>query len=614
MKISKITNILASAKKVVENKRQTNNSKIELVPDFEVLEKKSIQNLKKHRLPTWSQLKHLTHFLSATEKKIIKITGYVLIVCIILLGVSFYWSHSVLIATEGGEYTEGLVGSPNYINPLLAQYNDVDRDLSKLLFNGLLRYDQQGSLVLDLAEELHISADQKEYTFTIKTGVTWHDGEPLTVDDIIFTIASIQDPNWQSPNRLAFANVNIEKIDDNRLKIILTEPLANFLHSLTVGIIPEHLWISVPTSNVTLAELNKKPIGTGPFKFASLTKDKNGNIRTIALNRNENYFEKTPYLETISFKFYGDYETGVQALRSNNIEGLNLLPKEYSDQLTKNKDLVFHRLSLPQYTAIFFNTQKNDLLKDKALRQGLTYAIDRQLIIDESLNRDGEIIDSPILPGYFGYTDDVTKYEQNIQLANELLDKTGWVKTEDSSYRRKNGDDLVFTLTTVENPEYEKALEIIKSSWEAVGVKTNLAIIPRDKIKSDIIEPRNYEALLFGQIIKSDPYPFWHSSQIASPGVNLSVWAHQGIDDLLEQSRTQTNIEERASKLVDFQKILTEHVPAIFLYNPIHLYPITSDLQGVDTQNIISPADRFNNITNWYIKTKRHFSWREASQ
>jgi len=614
VKRNNVINILASAKKIIEKKTDPADSDTEAAPNFEVLEKRSIQSLKSSRLPSWSQLKHLSHFLSNTEKKVLRIAGYLLAICFILLGVSFYWSHSILIASEGGTYTEGLVGSPNYINPLLAQYNDVDRDLSILLFNGLLRYDQQGSLVLDLADELHISADQKEYTFTIKSGVTWHDGEPLTVDDIIFTITSIQDPNWQSPYRLAFANVIVEKIDDHQLKIILSEPLANFLHSLTVGIIPEHLWISIPSSNVTLAELNKKPVGTGPFQFSSLTKDKNGSIRTIALTRNESYFEKTAYLETISFKFYGDYETGVQALRSNNIEGLNLLPKEYGDQLTKNKNLVFHHLSLPQYTAVFFNTQKNDLLKDKALRQGLTYAIDRQKIIDQSLNREGKIIDSPILPGYFGYTDETTKYEYNITLANELLDKTGWLKTDESNYRRKNGNDLTFTLTTVANPEYEKAIKIIKANWEAVGVKTNLAIIPKDKIKTDVIEPRNYEALLFGQIIKSDPYPFWHSSQIASPGVNLSVWAHQGIDDLLEQSRTQTNIEERAAKLVEFQKILTDNVPAIFLYNPVHLYPVTNKMQGINTQNIISPADRFNNITNWYIKTKRQFSWHKDSE
>lgn len=586
---------------------------VEPIPDadFEQLDKQTIQEFNTSRLPTWQQLKHISRYLGPREKKVIKISGLIIGICVVALIISFYFNHSVLIPTDGGQYTEGLVGSPNYINPLLAQYNDVDRDLSKLLFNGLLKYDEQSTLVLDLAEQVEIAPNQKEYLFTLKNNIFWHDGEPLTTDDVAFTIISIQDPNWQSPYRLAFANIKVEKIDDYKIKFTLTEPLANFLNSMTVGIIPEHLWLSIPSTNVTLVELNKKPIGTGPLKFTSLTKDKNGNIRTMVLERYENYHDKVLYLDTVTFKFYGDYETGVQALKNDNVQGLNLLPKEYRDQLTKNKNLIFHQLSLPQYIAVFFNTKKNDLLKDKALRQGLAYAIDRQKILDQALHQEGQIIDGPILPGYLGYTDELTSYDYNVDEANKLLDKTGWLVKEGSEYRTKNESELSFTLTTVSNPEYQTVLEIIKAGWEAVGVKTNLEIIPKERIKPNVIEPRNYEALLFGQIIKSDPYPFWHSSQTASPGVNLSIWGHKGIDDLLEKARVTTDTNTRADQYKEFQKILTDYLPAIFLYNPIHLYPVTDKIQGINTKHIVSPADRFNNITNWYSKTKREFSWRQ---
>ena len=605
--LKKKSDFLARAKKLIKPKL-SNDSNNES-DDFEQLDKQAVQEFKKDRLPTWQQLRHINRYLSKTEKKIVKIGSFVIGLSIVLLLISFYWSHTILIPTNGGDYTEGLVGSPSYINPLLSQYNDVDRDLTKLVFNGLLKYDDHGVLELDLASALTISSDQKEYTFTLKENVFWHDGEPMTADDIIFTIISIQDPNWQSPHRLAFANVKVEKLDDYIIKFTISEPLANFLNSLTIGIIPEHLWLAVPSNNATLVELNKKPIGTGPLKFASLTKDKNGNIRTMEFVRYDDYHSKPPYLDTVSFKFYGDYETGVQALKNDNIEGLNLLPKENREELAKNKNLIFHNLSLPQYTAIFFNTQKNDLLKDKALRQGLTYAIDKQRILDDSLHQEGKLIDGPILPGYLGYTEELTTYSFDKKKANELLDKTGWIINGDAQYRSKNESELTIALATVANPEYEKVVEIIKENWEAVGVKTTLEIIPKDRIKSGVIETRNYEALLFGQIIRSDPFPFWHSSQITSPGVNLSVWGHRGIDDLLEQARTITDANQRATKYVEFQKILTENAPAIFLYNPIHIYPVTNKVKDINTEHITTPADRFNNITNWYIKTQRKFSW-----
>lgn len=601
---------LARAKKK-NNANTVSVSSDEESPDFEQLDKQTLQKLNKNQFPTWQQLSHVKKYLSESEKKIVKISSLVIGFAIILLLIVFYWTHTILIPTNGGDYTEGLIGSPNYINPLLSQYNDVDRDLTKLVFNGLLKYDDLGNLELDLASALTISPNQTEYTFTLKDNIYWHDGEPMTADDIVFTIISIQDPNWQSPHRLAFTNVKVEKLDEYIIKFTISEPLANFLSSLTIGIIPEHLWLAVPSNNVTLVELNKKPIGTGPFKFTSLTKDKNGNIRTMEFSRYKDYHDKPSYLDAVSFKFYGDYETGIQALKNDNIEGLNLLPKENRDELVKNKNIIFNNLSLPQYTAIFFNTQKNDLLKDKALRQGLAYAIDRQRILDESLHQEGKLIDGPILPGYLGYTEDLTIYAYNQTKANELLDKTGWLIPENGRYRTKNGIELTIALSTVANPEYEGVVEIIKQNWESVGIKTSLEIIPKDRIKSSVIDTRNYETLLFGQIIKSDPFPFWHSSQITSPGVNLSVWGHKGIDDLLEQARTITDEVERANKYVEFQQILTDHVPAIFLYNPIHIYPVTKKIKDINTEHITTPADRFNNITNWYIKTHREFSWQK---
>ena len=439
--------------------------------------------------------------------------------------------------------------------------------------------------------------------------------QPLTIDDIIFTVTNIQDPEWQSQLKSALGNVQMEKLDETTVRFILKEPLANFLNSLTFGILPKHKWLTVPAANATLAELNKKPVGTGPFMFASLTKDKNGNIRTYTLKRNDDYYGQKPYLKEISFKFYGDFESATDALANKNIQGLNLLPQEFQAKVEKNKSLRYYSLSLPQYTAIFFNTKRNDVLQAVQVRQALAYAINRQLILQESLDQKGAIINGPILPGFIGYHPDIKKYTYDPETAKKLLDEAGWKLVQDEGtsamVRKKNDQILQLTLTTVEKIEYTNALNIIKKNWGDIGVSTNIEIIGKDRIKNDIIEPRSYDALLFGEIIKSDPYPFWHSSQMASPGANLAVWANRDVDQVLEEARTMENLEEINKKYIHFQNIISQYVPAIFLYNPIHTYPVDEMIKGITTTRITTPADRFNKITDWYIKTERQFSWKK---
>jgi peptide/nickel transport system substrate-binding protein len=560
-------------------------------------------------LPSLNQLKTLPNFLSLKEKNYLKFFSSVITLCLILLIGNFYFSHSSLMPKEGGSYTEGLVGTPQYINPILSSYNDVDRDLSSLIFNGLLKINGEGVLVPDLAEEYQISPDRLVYTFKLKENILWHDNQPLTANDVIFTVTSIQDPEWQSQLKSALDNVQVEKLNDYSLRFILKEPVAGFINSLTFGILPEHLWLTIPSGNATLAELNKKPVGTGPYQFKSFTKDKNGNIRTIALKRNEKYYDQKPFIKELNFKFYGDFETATEALVNNNIEGLSLLPKEYQDKVAKNGNIKFYSLSLPQYTAIFFNTKKNEILKNKTVRTALAYAIDRQKILNESLDQKGAIINGPILPGFIGFYGDVKKYSFEPDKAKQLLKDAGWKAGEDG-FLTKGGQPLQITLTTVEKVEYVKATELIKKNWEDIGVNVIMEIVSKERIRPDIIEPRNYDSLLFGQIIKSDPYPFWHSSQMENPGANLSVWADRNVDKLLEEARVLEDTEAINQKYIEFQSILAENVPAIFLYNPVHIYPVHEKIKGISTRRISAPADRFASITGWYIKTKRKFSWK----
>jgi len=580
----------------------------------EKMDQRLVFNLSKKSLPSFAQLKVLPRLLSKKEKRTIKISTIIIVICLFSLGSNFYFAHSSLQPAIGGRYIEGLVGAPQYLNPVLASYNDVDRNLVSLIFNGLLKTNSEGVLKPDLAESFQISPDKKVYTFKIKEGIRWHDNKPFTVDDVIFTVVSIQDPEWPSQLKSIMSNVQVEKVDEQTIRFLLREPVNNFLNSLTFGILPQHKWLNIQASNATLAELNKKPIGTGPFKFHSLTKDKSGNIRSYTLVRNEDYHDHPPYIKELIFKFYGDYNAATTALTNKNIQGLSLLPKEFQTTVEKNKNLEFYSLSLPQYTAVFFNTKENEALKETKVRQALAYAINRPQILQEALDQKGAIIDGPILPGFIGYHSEIKKYPYEPATAEGLLDQAGWkINAEDNGkIRQKNKELLEITLKTVDKIEYVKALEVIKANWEAIGVSTNIEIVAKDRIRPEIIEPRNYQALLFGEIIKSDPYPFWHSSQTESPGTNLAVWANRDVDKILEEVRIIDDSEEINKKYIDFQNIIAEYVPAIFLYNPLHIYPIDKEIKGINLTKITEPTDRFIGICDWYIKTKSKFSWKKS--
>ncbi len=573
--------------------------------------KQLLWQLNKKKIPSWQQLKKITEVLDKKEKFQALIALIIFITSLFGLGWQLFLHHSVAVPAYGGSYAEGLIGSPNFINPTLAT-SDVDRDLVKLIFSGLVKFDGQGNIVPDLAAGYTIDAEQKVYTFELKDEIYWHDGEKILADDVVFTVNRIKDPEFKSPLRSSFNGIQINKLNDRTVQFTLEQPFAPFLSILTFGIIPEHLWYSIPAFSAELAELNKKPIGSGPYKLKSLTKDQNGNIKNYTLVAWDKYYEGQPYIDELMLKFYPDFETAVAALENKNIEGLVYLPRQYKDEI-KNKELVLKNLRFPQYTGLFFNPNNNELLKNVDFRKALALAIDKKRILTEALNNDGQIIEAPILPGLLGYNPEIKDVAFDPAAAADILQKLKWVLPEDNSskFRRQNDQELTIKLTTIDQPENVKAVSIIQEAWEAIGIKTELDIVAKSRIKTDTIEPRAYQVLLFGQVINinSGPYPFWHSSQIQGAGLNLSIFADKDIDANLEKSRTAKTDSEKIELLKNFQtKLLANHF-AIFLYNPTYIYPVSKKLQGLENLGFINvAADRFVNINTWYINTKRQLS------
>jgi peptide/nickel transport system substrate-binding protein len=393
------------------------------------------------------------------------------------------------------------------------------------------------------------------------------------------------------------------------VKFTLDEVFAPFLSSLTFGILPEHLWIGVPVENLSLVEFNLKPIGSGPFTFEQLTRDQQGNILSYTLARNESYYMRPPYLAHILFRFYPDFPTATDAVAARKAQGIAFIPSDLREQAEDIGHMRIASLHLPQYTALFFNQDKQAILKDGNVRIALALGLDRERLVREVLSGDGAIVDTPILPGFLGYNPEVKTRQYEPDEARRVLTDTGWLPDPETDIRRKGDTELKLVITTIDQAANRRAAEIIQENWRSIGVNVELNFVDARRIQRDVIKPRDYQVLLFGQIIGADPdpYPFWHSSQEKDPGLNLAIFFNKQIDKVIEQARQTTDEQERTLKYLEFQNLLAEDLPAVFVYSPNYLYGISTKVKGFPLQSIILPQDRFRGVSDWYIKTSREW-------
>lgn len=592
------------------------------------IDEMQVEGLNSRRLPSWKQLKYLPRFMSAKEKNVMRLAVTVLVICAFLLSYFVVSGQLVDKPARGGIYTEELIGTPQNINPLYAQSNEVDQDLARLIFAGLVRENSQGELVPDLAKEWFVDETQTKYTFKLRDDVEWSDGEKFTSQDVIFTIEALQNPLYQSPSRTSWIGIGAEALDDYTVQFSLPAAYGDLLQNLTVGILPAHLWQEILPENATLAELNLKPMGLGPYQFDSFVKDKQGYIKSYTLNSNENYHGSLPYLEQITLKFQPTFEAAVEALKNKNADGLSYLPQSLKGELESRKDLNYYSVPLPQYTAIFFNQTKNSALAEKKVRQALELSINKTKIVQEILANEATVINGPLLPGMPGYEESAEPFDT--EAAKKLLADAGWQKkeikpeenqatsTEDaietdsngwSKFLFKNNQELTIQLTSTDQAQSLAIAELIQKYWQSIGVKVNLNAVEVSKIQKEVISERNFEALMFGEILDQDwnLYPFWHSSAATNEGLNIANFKNDKADKLLTEIQKINKDEERAPKLKELQKIIRDEAPAIWLYNPRYTYAIADRIKGINLTRIVSPTDRLNGMTDWYIKTKKGF-------
>ncbi len=550
---------------------------------------------------------------SETEWKIFLSLLLLLLISTALILQNINNNLSVFVPIKGGTLNEGIIGTPRFINPVLAT-TDVDKDLSSLIYSGLMKKDTQGFMIPDLAEKLEISKDGLNYTFVLKENIYFHDGEKLDSEDVVFTISQIKDSTNKSPIKPKWDGVNINATDEKTIVFTLTRKYASFLENTTFGILPKHIW---ENTAIELNKANENPIGSGPYKVKKLIKQNSGVAKSYELIAFNKYINKEPYIQKFNLKFYNNEEELIKALENKDVDQISSISPDKALVL-KNKGFNLETKILPRIFGIFFNQNENQIFIDKNILKAINLAIDKDKIVNEVLLGYGIAIEDPILPNNiaYDYLTNNTKIsnEDNIKKAEDLLAKSNWKKNEEgflqkevTENNKKTKKILEFSISTSSAPDLVNTANMIKQDLEKIGIKVEIKTFDIGNLNQSVIKPRSYDALLFGQVIntEADLFAFWHSSQRTDPGLNIAMYTNPKVDKILEDAFVTIDEKERSRKYAQFGEEIKKDQPAVFLYSPSFVYVVSKDLKGFDANNIINSQERFKNIKDWYLKTEK---------
>ncbi|MEK7060058.1 MAG: ABC transporter substrate-binding protein, partial [Patescibacteria group bacterium] len=563
-------------------------------------------------MPSKSEIKKaISHF---SKREYFVFLGFVIILFISTLIIlqNINKSFMVNVAMRGGSISEGIVGTPRFINPVLA-FSDADQDLVSLIYSGLMRKNSDGSLIPDLAEKYEVSKDGLTYTFILRDKIYFHDERPVTVDDIIFTINEIKDPVIKSPKKGNWDIVRVEKIDEKTIKFTLKQPYASFLENTTLGIMPSYLWNNSP---IELNDANIQPIGSGPYKVGTVSKQSTGLIDYYDLVPFKKFNLGEPYLDKMTLRFYPNENDQIAALEKGEVDQISSITP-LNAQILKEQNFRIESLTLPRVFGLFFNQNQNQIFTDKKIINAIDLAIDKNSIVRDVLLGYGVVIDSPIPPNMINYQKlnkgDGVSYEENIKKAEDILNKDGWKKGTDGflqkiiigKNKKKTTSYLEFSISTSNAPELVKSAELIKQDLENIGMKITIKTFEIGNLNQGVIRPRKYDALLFGQIInhESDLLAFWHSSQRKDPGLNVAMYTNANVDKILADASITIDEKARIKKYVQFENEIKKDMPAVFLYSPDFIYIVSKNIQGFSLDHIITSGNRFLNSYLWYTKT-----------
>lgn len=542
------------------------------------------------------------------------VAGWMLLVVLVTvgtilqtLGLSQY--YQTVQPRAGGIYNEGMVGTYSNANPIFAT-GSVDTAVSRLIFAGLFKYNNQNNLTGDLASSYSVDTTGRHYEVKLKPGLTWQDGQPLTADDVVFTYHLIENPDVGSPLLGSWQGITVTAANKLTVDFDLPNAFAAFPYNLVTGILPKHLLAGIPAEQLRSAPFNTtKPVGAGPFAWqaiqSSTTLDAARAVTLIALQPFKAYNGGAPKLDGFVLHAFGSQDAMVQAFKHRNINamaGLDELPSQFAHQAD------VHELSFPSTAAVmtFFKTSTG-ILSDTQVRQALVQGADTNRIVNQ-LGYPAQPVREPILLGQLGYNATYQQASYNPAAANTLLDKAGWVRGSDE-VRTKDGQPLAFSLYAQDTAENRRTVQLLVKDWRAIGVRVTPVLQSLENFQTTL-EFHSYDALLYGISIGADPdvFPYWDSSQAdirATQRLNFSEYKNTTADAALEAGRTRLDPALRVIKYAPFLKAWQQDAPALGLYQPRFLYITRGEVYGLPTHTLNVDSDRYESVAHWQIRTAK---------
>ena len=512
--------------------------------------------------------------------------------------------------TTGGVYVEGLVGAPSRFNPLLAYNNPVDRDVTRLIFSSLIKFDSKGNPLPDLAESFGVSVTADVFNVTLRKNALWHDGTPVTAEDILFTVELMRNAEMPIPAdiRDLWNAVEVIAFDALNLQFRLKEPYSPFIDYLSFGILPKHILGGKSPQEIINDSYNLSPVGTGPYRFIEL-RTEDGQITGVVVKAFEDYYSQTPWIEEFVFRYFSTTAEALNAYRNGEVLGIGYIDTISLDDVLSEPGMNLYTARMPQMSIILFNLDHDEkpFFADLEFRKAMLMALNRSWMIDQVLDGQAMVANGVIFPGTWSYYDNVTRYEYNPDEAIEILREAGYRLPPNGTVREKDNVQLGFDLVYPNTERHAALAQMIQVYWAAVGVFVNIVPVENDALLQNYLEPRTYDAALIDLTISGspdpDPYPFWHQAMITG-GQNYSKWDDRRASEYLEKARVTPDRYERSRLYRNFQVHFSRELPALPLFFPMYSYAVDDEVLGIQLGPVYDSSDRFNTILDWFLETR----------
>lgn len=532
---------------------------------------------------------------------------------------------------------EGVVGEIRKLNPLLATYNAVDRDITALIFEGLMTTNQYGEVVPDLAESWTVTPNGLDYLVVLRDDVQWQDGIPFTADDVVFTMRLMSDPDFPGASALHefWRTVEVDALDARTVRFRLTQPLGSFLDYLRIGILPAHVLQGVPAAQLAEHPFNLSPIGTGPYQLEALTAS-NGQIdgaqlRVAPVYRQRPEGQDGYALDRVIFRTYPTPEAALTAFRQGEVNSVGNIPPALQSEAREVPGLSLYTTVRAQVGVLIYNWERESVrfVRNARARVALAHAVDRNALVMQYLADRAIPADSPLLPTSWAYTPDTHWPAYDLTQAQATLDTANLTfeapaeppppaeeTTEDTA-----GEDgiedaaeepdtvpvaeapttLSLTILVVDDPALVALAGDIAESWQQLGFASGVVPVDANTLLARLAAG-NFDAAIveysFAPYADPDPYVFWHQGQYQL-GQNFGGMDDRRISETLENARRDPYGVNRVVHYTRFQQLFAERAPALTLYYPLYIYGANTQLEGVQIGFLSTPSDRFRHIQDW---------------